>query len=353
MSCTSRATLSAVAALPLLSMLACVETDSSKIRTADPTPVFELGALDGSDEQTFGWIHDLEVDGQGNLFLLDRQSRLLHAFDRTGSYLGLVAGPGEGPSELGEPSDLVRAPDGSVEVLDPRQGRVLRFEVRDRLPLWVANTRVTTFGSSFCWVGDRRVLLTPTPATPAMAELGADGSPVRTFGEPYVEELPPELDRAYQIPVLTSYNIGWITCRHDSPEIVTLLSQVPLVRAFDLEGDLLWEHPIEGFTRIRHQPGPEGGVVMVQDPGEAPPYYGAGVILLPHAVVLSVGAESSSPESHPFQAVVLSRSDGTELDRVRLPYAILAAHGDLAYGVQHHPYPKVVAFRWGEVFGQN
>ncbi len=78
--------------------------------------VLRLGSQDHPSHGVFGNVLHAEADREGNLLVLDSQSKVLTAFDLRGRFLSTVGGFGEGPLEL-------RYASGHFDVLE--DGRIL------------------------------------------------------------------------------------------------------------------------------------------------------------------------------------------------------------------------------------
>lgn len=78
--------------------------------------VLRLGSQDHPPHEVFGNVLHAEADREGNLFVLDAQSKVLTAFDLQGRFLSTIGGFGEGPLEL-------RYASGHFDVLE--DGRIL------------------------------------------------------------------------------------------------------------------------------------------------------------------------------------------------------------------------------------
>lgn len=78
----------------------------------------ETGISGGSEATTFGSIVGLAVDGDGRVFVGDRQTNTVRAFGPEGLHLGLVGGEGPGPGEFSWPNGLSVGPDGWLYVAD-------------------------------------------------------------------------------------------------------------------------------------------------------------------------------------------------------------------------------------------
>ncbi len=59
-----------------------------------------LGEVDGAGPEVFGNVHEVTVDGRGNIYVLDVGSKEVRVFDREGLHLRNIARGGEGPGEV-------------------------------------------------------------------------------------------------------------------------------------------------------------------------------------------------------------------------------------------------------------
>lgn len=68
------------------------------------------------------------VDSLGNLYVLDAGNHRVSVFDRAGRHLRSFGRQGEGPGELGFPSDMAITPAGKVAVYDFDRRALVRFD---------------------------------------------------------------------------------------------------------------------------------------------------------------------------------------------------------------------------------
>lgn len=85
---------------------------------ADFEEVYRIGSLEGEEWETFGDIAGVAFDGDGNLYVLDRQASRVTVVGPDGSFLREVGGPGEGPGELRMPTAFTVMRDGRVVIAD-------------------------------------------------------------------------------------------------------------------------------------------------------------------------------------------------------------------------------------------
>jgi hypothetical protein len=91
-----------------------------------------IGNAEGDPNYQFGQVNPgpggLDVDADGNIYVLDVQARKVRAYDASGTYLHDIGGPGSGPGELSIAATgvLVAAGD-TIIVPDQMQQRVNRY----------------------------------------------------------------------------------------------------------------------------------------------------------------------------------------------------------------------------------
>jgi len=102
------------------------DTPSVRLRRS-----FRLGALDGSPDQTFGFITDVGLDPGGNLYVVDAHLQRISVFDTEGRFVEEWGRAGAGPGEFVEPYSIAVL-DSTVAVFDARTKRVELFSVHGR-----------------------------------------------------------------------------------------------------------------------------------------------------------------------------------------------------------------------------
>lgn len=94
----------------------------------------QIGDVDGPD--AFGRLADVAPRRDGGVWVVDRQSRLVRAYDERGSEVLAFGGPGEGPGEFRSVGRLIEHADGSVSVGGRMPLELYRFDDAGR-PLGV------------------------------------------------------------------------------------------------------------------------------------------------------------------------------------------------------------------------
>jgi hypothetical protein len=85
-----------------------------------------LGATEGDPHFIFGDFIRFAADDEGNIYVLDRESRSVKKFSPSGDFLGQFGRPGQGPGEFQLPEEIRLLADGNLIVFD---GEGQRFSV--------------------------------------------------------------------------------------------------------------------------------------------------------------------------------------------------------------------------------
>ncbi len=76
------------------------------------------------DEVLFGVVAGVQVDEEGNLYLLDSQLSEIKVYSPDGEFLRMLSREGEGPGETRNPNGLVLLPDGNLAMTQAFPGKV-------------------------------------------------------------------------------------------------------------------------------------------------------------------------------------------------------------------------------------
>lgn len=150
------------------------------------TEELRIGDIAGELVYQFGSIVAVDVDRDGNLFVMDQQAAEVRVFDAQGQYLRTLGGPGSGPGELGPAGSAVLiTADGLVLVPDLTNARVNRYLV-DGTPEASIPLDIVATGIPLRWklTPDQRVLAQLRTVPNPDAEITEPtGDPIVTFGE--------------------------------------------------------------------------------------------------------------------------------------------------------------------------
>ena len=307
-----------------------------------------IGRLDGTGPDVFGRVRTIEVDAAGNVYILDEQTSNIHVFDRDGDHVTSFRRSGQGPRELLgiRGSDLDS--EGILHVADAGNGRITTFELDGDSLVFRGVTTLRFAPEDVCVLGGRRYVLHKPgpPGEPTISEIDGDGRVVRRFARPE-EGLGAEPSRDLG-PTPHLLNWGYIACDEATRTIVKFNWFVPVVRAFDPEGEVLWETRLEDYvpwriTRSRrsgrcctYRPDPEAGShsgrsVVTDHDGHVflglqvdGPRWGED---LRHEVLVLDASTGGMIERHPTVGVIGSVREGSVITHAERPFPQVRVFG--------------------------
>jgi hypothetical protein len=86
--------------------------------------LWEVGA-DDDDDVLFGVISSIDIDAEGNVFVLDRQLTEVTMFSADGEYIGPIGREGEGPGEFRRIGHVFVSGPGEIAVMQRMPGRIV------------------------------------------------------------------------------------------------------------------------------------------------------------------------------------------------------------------------------------
>jgi hypothetical protein len=105
-----------------------VENPASPMRAQAefaPSERWRIGGDDEDEDEFFGVIMAIDVDAEGNVYLLDAQLHQVMIYDSQGEFLRSVGREGEGPGEFRRPGDMVLLPGGNIGVVQQMPGKIV------------------------------------------------------------------------------------------------------------------------------------------------------------------------------------------------------------------------------------
>lgn len=86
-----------------------------------------FGASEGPEEYMFNRIRGVDVDREGNIFVLDSQSVQIRVFDKSGQFLREFGRQGQGPGEMEMPIFIQITAEEEIVIFDPLTRRFVFF----------------------------------------------------------------------------------------------------------------------------------------------------------------------------------------------------------------------------------
>jgi len=77
-----------------------------QVAQVEAVPDHEIGSTDGALEEVFGWVADVAVDADRNVYVLDQRSDRIRVFTEAGGYIRTFGQRGGNPGQLNRPIDI-------------------------------------------------------------------------------------------------------------------------------------------------------------------------------------------------------------------------------------------------------
>ncbi len=235
-------------------------------------PVLTLGDVDTADENlAFYMPSAIAVDAAGNLYVLDTGNHRVQKFGPDGKYLATFGRQGQGPGEFYYPAWLAVDAEGYLYVTDPNNQRiqVLTPDGKDHKAF-----KGLEQGAGPVFLGKDGELVTSAPrmrfvmnpgekpaALPKLVRvLGADGKPVREFGEP----------RDFDSELLDTAGNETLMAVDPAGQVYLAYTVQNKIEKYSADGRLLWradrELPYSMEIKDKGEIKRDGGNVTVRGP---------------------------------------------------------------------------------------
>lgn len=219
-------------------------------------PVRKIGDIDTEDENVaFNYPADVDVDKDGNIYILDAANARVQKFGPDGKYMATIGRKGQGPGEFIFPDTLDFDRDGNLVVADSAQKRihviigggrdVRTVVVKEEL---VREIRPLTSGD---YAAQGSTYAFPRPDQPAkepgemrlFRRIGADGRTVGSFGK--LTDLGEMMTTA--VGNGTAFDVG------DNDSLYVSYTVQNRIERYGSDGTLLWraDRPLNYGTEVR------------------------------------------------------------------------------------------------------
>jgi len=96
-----------------------------KATSVEMEALWELGGDTDDEDEFFGVIADIEIDDQGNVYLLDAQLSVVKIYTAEGELIREIGREGEGPGEFRRPAAMFFTKDGNLGVMQTIPGKIV------------------------------------------------------------------------------------------------------------------------------------------------------------------------------------------------------------------------------------
>jgi hypothetical protein len=145
------------------------------------------------EEQMFQSINILDVDEQGQFYILDEQAGNIKVFDQNGEFVRAIGRKGQGPGEFGLPISLFISPQDQIIVNDMGQRKIHYFDKEGNyLKEFSIADKFLFFGPMVTSKGDLIVMYTIPQEKPVtvLQKLNPKLDPVFTFTSIFLDTPP-------------------------------------------------------------------------------------------------------------------------------------------------------------------
>jgi len=306
-----------------------------------------IGLLDGDDAETFGIVRTIEVDTAGNVYVLGEQTADIHVFDQDGGYITSYSRRGQGPQELLSIRGSDIDPRGVLYVADAGNARISTFELDGDSLVFRAVTRLAFRPEDFCAMAGRQfVLHQPGPlGAPTISEIDGDGRVLRSFARPEAPRSPDQRREMGQ----SHHMLNWsfMACDESTRTILKFNQFVPVVRAFGIDGEALWETTLKDYVPWQFTRNRRGLCCRYRpDADKGFSHSGRGVVTDRDGNVL-LGLQVEGPrsaENRRHELLVLNASSGQVMERHHTIGIIGAVRNGRIFTHTEAPFPHVRVF---------
>lgn len=157
-----------------------------------------IGAAEGDEHYVLGSISRIDLDGSGNIYILDYKDRLIRIFKNDGSFLRNISVPaGQGPKEASSLSGIAVTPKGTLYVNDTRKVIVYGADGN-----FVRSFLVDFMISSIGCPGTEDLVAIGPHAGKILHVFDESGKLLESFGEPFA--VPAELEAMKDMPMFSA-----------------------------------------------------------------------------------------------------------------------------------------------------
>ena len=110
--------------IAILFVATCAVAEPGDLQIVALHELWEVGA-DDDDEVLFGVISSIDVDAEGNVYVLDRQLTEVTMFSADGEFIGPVGREGEGPGEFRRIGHVFVSGPGEIAVMQRMPGKIV------------------------------------------------------------------------------------------------------------------------------------------------------------------------------------------------------------------------------------
>ncbi len=97
-------------------------------KTVAPKKLWSVGGESDEGGKILGFVTDVQVDHEGNSYLLDSTQHAINVYSPAGEFLREIGSEGEGPGEFRNASEFMLMSDGNFGVIQPMPAKVITLD---------------------------------------------------------------------------------------------------------------------------------------------------------------------------------------------------------------------------------
>jgi hypothetical protein len=221
------------------------QVSPAKARLVIGPPQLTIGPPGGAEQSAPHWLSAaVAMAGGQRIVVLDGERSVLRSFDANGTLQYDIGKPGRGPLGLGVPVSVVGF-GNTVAVYDAGARRIREFAVHSHSASLKRDVTIPLHGTAMCRAGDAFVVNGLSKGA-LFHIVHDDGSVERSFGK--------TLSLRADDPPLVRESLAGVrmACVKDDRDMVVMGSPIlGVVRAYSLNGDVIWETRLPTFRQMR------------------------------------------------------------------------------------------------------
>ncbi len=190
------------------------------------------------EEQMFQTIRTLDIDAEGNFYILDEQAANIKVFDPSGNFLKIIGRKGQGPGEFALPISLAITPDQHILVNEMGLRKLLSFDMEGNLLRQFSIADMFLFFGPMVTSDGHLIAMHTVPGDKPqtfLKKFSPDLEPILSFASAYVER-PPVADLFVALHLT---RLLWTLSPDDTIVWADIKNPDYVLYVQDLEGNLL------------------------------------------------------------------------------------------------------------------
>ncbi len=310
------------------------------------TESMTLGMLEGETHEMFGSIADIDVDADGNMYVLDSQFNEVRVYSAEGTFQYAIGRMGQGPNEFTAPRFIDVNRSGRVIVADQYYG-IKIFEQTGDTHRLAATVPLSFTPMGMCVDNDiLHVQGSRAEDLSAIFRFSLSGDSLGSFGATY---------KSSSLSVRTYLTNGHIVCLRRPASVMYFPQFLPAIYGYSYEGVMQWVSKIakhQSLDIVEEQSGTSGRSWVNMNVFNKTYDVIMGAVELPERHVI-VQIATITPESiksgegeryAELRTYLMSALTGEAIFVTDTMPPVYAVTADRMYTVHTHPFPQITVY---------